>query len=168
MRKYYYIGMVLLLFFSSCRFSSPLIKFNKISEDVEFSIEDRKELSQFDESLSKIARQNCISYHYFRISSYGIYGGYHIFKLYNDSNKIDRIEYVKTKVYGMFDGTQRTKKRTVYFQNGKIIQIDYKITQAYGIAGWSVMDKTKIYHTDGTVEKINRKDKNDIRYTKKR
>ncbi len=30
------------------------------------------------------------------------------------------------------------------------------------------MDKSKLYHTDGTIEIINRKDKNDIRYTKKR
>ena len=68
----------------------------------------------------------------------------------------------------MFDGTQRTKKRTVYYKNDKVIQIDYKIIQASGIRGWLVMDKSKLYHTDGTIEIINRKDKNDIRYTKKR
>lgn len=147
--------MGILLLCSNCRFSAPLIKFNK-------------EIIQSNEYDSGLKESEAIEYCYFRISQYGIFGGYSVYKDYDEEGQLIKLFTEKQKAYNVQDGTQRTKERTIYYENKKIYKVDHKIIQAYGTAGICILDKTVLYNKDGTKRRvINKKDKTTYRKIRK-
>jgi hypothetical protein len=155
MRKIITLIFSILIFCSSCRFSVPLIKFSK-------------EITQSNEYDSGLKESETIEYRYFRISRYGIFGGCTLYKDYNEKGELIKLFIEKQKASNLFDGTQKTKEKTIYYENKKKCRVDYKIIQAFGIGGKCILDKTVIYNKDGTKTKtINKKEKNPVRKIRK-
>jgi len=167
MRKHFSIIFIFIIL-SGCRFSAPIVKFKQDEGEFHFNEKQRTERLIYEEDALKIAKYDFVEYKFIRFSQYGIFGGYSKSKSYDDKGNLIKIEKEWVKAWNIYDGTQRTKLKTIYYENGEKAKIDYEIIQAYGIAGWWVLDKTKVYHTNGTIEMIDRTDKNEFKNIKRK